>query len=152
MRARVFVAALLLAASAASARVISYSPYTDRVAYPATQRRTNRFFALVEAQPQGFGNIAPFVTFSTGQLVLYDSKGQQEPRVIFPLDATSVSFSTVAVREEAGVSTLLIQTNADFKGLNPTRAWLWLFSTDSGTTWKTVRDRKSTRLNSSHIL
>ena len=46
MRDRIFCAGLLLVASAASARVISYSPYTDRVAFPAIQQRINRFFAL----------------------------------------------------------------------------------------------------------
>ena len=138
MRARIFCAALLLAASAASARVISYSPYTNRIAYPVTQRRTNRFFALVETPSSQQLGFFPFATFSTGQLVLYDSKGEQEPRVIFPTDSSSVSFSSVAVREENGVSTILLQTNADFKGLNPSHAFLWLMSTDSGTTWKTV--------------
>src|SRR5438270_814876 len=121
MRIRSIAFALLLVASAASARVISYSPYSDRISYPATQHRMNRYFVIAEITPSTqLGAIPIFFSYATGELVLYDSKGEAEPRVIFPLNSTLVAFSTVAVREDNGVSTILIQTNADFKGTNST--------------------------------
>jgi len=139
MRVRAFVTALLFVASAAGARVISYSPYSDRVSYPAEQHRTNRFFAIVEVAAASAPGVSPiFFQYPTGDLVLYDSKGEVEPRVIFPLDATPTAFSTVAVREENGVSTILISTNANFNGKNASRSYIWLMSTDSGKTWKSV--------------
>src|SRR6185503_2545880 len=81
----------------AEARVISYAPYTDRTAYPAHQSRTNRYFALVEAAPQIFGVALPAATY--GQLVIYDSQGAEEPRVVFPQDGSYATFTAVAVRE-----------------------------------------------------
>ena len=139
MRVRSFALALLLVASAAGARIISYSPYSDRISYPATQHRMNRFFAIVEVVPVSQVGLSPvFFSYPTGQLVLYDSMGENEPRVIFPLDSTPTAFSTVAVREDNGVSTILIQTNANFNGQNSQRNYIWLMSTDSGATWKNV--------------
>ena len=138
MRVRSFAVAfaLLLVASAAGARVISYSPYSNRISYPATQHRMNRYFAIVEVTPVVQGGTQVVFSFPTGQLVLYDSKGEAEPRVIFPQDSSSAAFSTVAVREENGVSTILIQTNANFNGQNAVRNYIWLLSSDSGATWK----------------
>ena len=140
MRPRSFVALLCFVFTlAAHARVISYSPYSDKVSYPATQSRTNRFFAILETTPTSQFLGAPvFFSYPTGQLVLYDSTGQTEPRVIFPSDNAPTAFSTVAVREEDGLSTILIQTNANINNENPQRLYLWFMSTDSGQTWKPV--------------
>src|SRR5437763_1187626 len=92
---------LLLVSTAVSARVISYSPYSDHVSYPATQHRMNRRFAIFEVTTTI--NNQPFVfSYPTGQLVLYDSKNIDEPRVIFPQDASLPEFSSAAVREENG--------------------------------------------------
>lgn len=120
---RVMCAALLFVASAASARIISYSPYTNRNAWPLVQSRMNRFFVLYEDPTFGSG---------TGQLVRYDSAGIEEPRVILP--AGGSGGTTVyggAVRESNGVSTILVQSWAG-------GSTGWQFSTDSGATWKTV--------------
>src|SRR3954451_2261391 len=127
LRGLCLAAALLTAAVPASARVISYSPYTDHIAFPATQHRMNRHFVLVETAQQTNGVLLPpFVSFPTGQLVIYDSKGEQEPRVVFPINAdqTQVAFSTVAVREENNVSTILIQTNANVNNGNPGHSFI----------------------------
>ena len=59
MRVRSFALALLLVASAAGARIISYSPYSDRISYPATQHRMNRFFAIVEVVPVSQVGLSP---------------------------------------------------------------------------------------------
>jgi len=140
MRPRSFVALLCFVFTlAAHARVISYSPYSDKVSYPATQSRTNRFFAILETTPSSQFLGAPvFFSYPTGQLVFYDSTGQTEPRVIFPADNAPTAFSSVAAREENGVSTILIQTNANINNANPQRLYIWFISTDSGQTWKPV--------------
>src|ERR1043165_6629891 len=138
MRVRAIAAALLFFASAASARVISYSPYSDRISYVATQRRTNRFFAIVEVVPPSQSPLSPYFGFPTGQLVIYDSKGESEPRVVLPREGTVAAFSAAAVREENGVSTILVNTNENFEGKNEARTSIWLFSADSGATWKRV--------------
>ena len=70
--------ALFLAATLASARVISYAPYTDRVSVPAMGIRVSRHFALVETTSTFFSTWA-----GQGQIVLYDSKGEEEPRVVY---------------------------------------------------------------------
>src|SRR5205814_8331019 len=128
------------AAGSAAAVVTPDAPYTDHIAFPATQNRTNRHFVLVEStqQQQICCILLPFIQYPAGQLVMYDSKGQEEPRVIFPSDATPVAFSTVAVREENNVSTILIQTNANVNGANASRAMVWFLSTDSGPPWKSI--------------
>jgi hypothetical protein len=59
--------------------VISYAPYTSQVALPSIQDRASRHFVLIEARPENF-------TYSSEprQVVLYDSTGAEEPRVITP--------------------------------------------------------------------
>ena len=49
MKRAAFALLLLVCALSAGARVISYAPYSDRIAIPAFQARTNRHFALVES-------------------------------------------------------------------------------------------------------
>jgi len=114
--------ALLLVPSLAFARVISYSPYTNRTAYPLEQARTNRYFALYE-----------LTSASDGQVVLYDSTGVDEPRVVFPAEGKTAFIFTGAVVERNGVPSLLIE--ATVAGGSQTS---WYFSSDGGNSWKTV--------------
>lgn len=110
---------LFLAASLASARVISYAPYTNRVAHPLEQARTNRYFALYEQT-------------ALGEIVLYDTTGAEEPRVIYPIDGSWMYFYAGAVHEKNGVaSILLLVQQADTLPK-------WVFSIDSGRSWKTI--------------
>jgi hypothetical protein len=115
-------AALLLVASLASARVISYAPYTNRNAYPAEQSRTNRYFALFELSSP-----------AAGQLVLYDSSGAEEPRVVFPTDGTSALILAAVLREKNGVPSILIAAMPPYSFQTS-----WYFSGDAGATWKTI--------------
>ncbi|PYQ53176.1 MAG: hypothetical protein DMF59_02450, partial [Acidobacteria bacterium] len=134
-------AALLLLSTISEARVISYSPYTDRASIPAVQNRLNRHFVLFEQTSAGMccpPILAPPYYLPQGQVVLYDSQGQEEPRVVFPADGTSIGIASITAREEAGVVSILIQTNANFLGANPTNQFLWLMSTDSGASWMKV--------------
>jgi len=61
------------------ARVISYAPYTNRVAIPSFQDRASRHFMLIESKPEQFLNR------SNREIVLYDSTGVEEPQVITPV-------------------------------------------------------------------
>lgn len=146
------VAVSLFLAQVVSARVISYAPYTDRAAFPAVQARTDRFFAVVEGQAVTGGVILsplPYWGSANGEVVLYDSKGEFEPRSIFP-GTGSDAFSMLAKYERpsdlpctrptpcdyAPVPVLLAQSAADLNGQNPNHKWVLYFSKDGGTTWK----------------
>lgn len=143
--------AFLLLASASSARVISYSPYSDQTSYPAYQHRMNRFFVLLETPTNSFGPGGPIMSplpwygAPQGDLVLYDSQDEEEPRVIFPQDGKPASFNLAAVRErhvflgapiDLRVTEILIQTTSTFGGRNPDRLPIFLLSVDAGVTWK----------------
>jgi hypothetical protein len=134
---------ILIVASSAYARVISYSPYSDRVAIPAVQHRLNRHFVLVEQQPTNTGvpilsPPGPYFSVPPAQVVLYDSQGSEEPRVIFPTDGSFAPVGIAAAREESGVVSVLVQSTANFNGANPTNQAIWLMSNDSGSTWTKV--------------
>jgi ribosomal protein L25 (general stress protein Ctc) len=113
-------AALFLAASLASARVISYAPYTNRTAHPLEQARTNRYFALYEQT-------------ALGEIVLYDTAGAEEPRVIYPTDGGWMYFYAGAVHEKNGVASILLLVQQADTGQPK-----WVFSSDSGKSWKTI--------------
>jgi hypothetical protein len=104
---------LLLASAPLGARVLSYAPYTNRVAAPAVQNRLNRHFVLVE-YPKGIYGLA--------DAVLYDAKGEEEPRVVYP----QASIVAAAVREDEGQLAIFLQT-AYGTGM---------LSLDRGLTWK----------------
>lgn len=72
------VALSLSVALPGSARVVSYAPYTNRVAIPSVQDRTSRHFVLIESTAE------EFLYESDREVVLYDSSGAEEPRVITP--------------------------------------------------------------------
>ncbi|MCU1244540.1 MAG: hypothetical protein JWN02_450, partial [Acidobacteria bacterium] len=138
---RIFLGATLLA-GAASARVISYSPYSSLPAVPAVQNRLNRHFVLVEVAGVSTTGLPPF-PYSyggvTGQVILFDSKGEEEPRVVFPQDGKLGYILSAATRESSsGVTSILILTSSNLNGQNPNGGMLWLLSTDGGTNWKPV--------------
>ncbi len=140
-RREVLLAVVLSAvASILPARIISYAPVTDRHAVPAIQHRLNRHYVLIESDTP----ITPWSGAFAAKLVLYDSKGEQEPRVIFPpqpqLQVTSVHISAAAVREDAstGALSVLVRTNANLSGDNALQANRFLYSGDAGETWKAV--------------
>lgn len=127
---------LLVLAVPALARVISYAPYTDQVAFPAVQHRMNRHFVLVESKPG--------TMFMASQLVIYDSKGEKAPAVIYPQDGSNVSITAAAVRENsAGVPSILIQ-------VTHTGGLRFMLSTEGGATWKTVAIDNN--VNLSHVM
>ena len=113
---RLLPALLLFAATAASARVISYAPYSDRVTIPAMQSRLNRHFVLLELAPG---------TTNRGQVVVYDTQGFEEPRVVL----NDVTVNSIAAREDDQQLAILVQ------GSTPSAATL---SVDGGRTWKNL--------------
>src|SRR5881394_3973593 len=139
---RLVVACLLVVCitAAADARVISYAPYSDRASLVALQHRLNRHFVLVEGATisggPGVSPLPPVYGAFNGQVVVYDSKGLEEPRVVFPQDGTLAGISMAAVRENGTTPAILIETNANFEGKNPQNQFLFLLSADGGTTWK----------------
>ena len=121
MLKRFVYAALFVVTSIASARVVSYAPYTNRSAYPLQQPREDRYFALYELSSP-----------SDGQLVLYDSSGAEEPRVIFPTNGSSAYIFAGIVRERNGIPTILIEAT-----VNGASQATWYFSSDGGRNWTT---------------
>lgn len=133
---------LLLAVAPLSARVLSYAPYTDQTAIPATQHRLNRHFVLLElASQQPFGNGA-----FRGQLVVYDSTGAEEPRVVFPAagavaDITHVAARALAPRLDPRTeerATLAIFVRHMVPSGNGNTRPAYALSTNGGTTWTEV--------------
>ena len=67
---------LLLGSLALEARVVSYAPYTTRIAIPAFQARTSRHFVVTEITSPNFSELQRY------EVVLYDSEGIDEPRIL----------------------------------------------------------------------
>ena len=123
----VAVAILISTATLAAARVISYAPYSDRLSIPSIALRLNRHFALVETAT----STAFYTAAGRGQIVLYDSKGEEEPRVIYPQDGTEMTFQGVAVRERSDEPPMIFVITSESTPK-------WLLSIDGGKTWKNV--------------
>lgn len=143
------LATLLLTESIASARVLSYAPYTHHGAVPAIQHRMNRYFALVEPSQRGQDQtLFPRVDGIAGKLVIYDSTAKQPPRAVFPqVENEIASISLAAAREnDEGILTLLIQTTFNHEGINPANAPNFFFSSDSGSSWTPIPELGSTSL------
>ncbi len=122
------VAALLGLAVAVTfpvfARVISYAPYTSQTARVGIHERTTRHFVLIEGKADAF-NIDE-------QLVLYDSSGAEEPRVVYPKGGGTTRISHAALYERKGSSAppyLLLTDDGDSNepGVK--------FSPDGGENW-----------------
>lgn len=120
-------------ASTLPARIISYAPVTDRHAMPAVQHRTNRNYLLIEADYP----ISIYTGAYSAKLVLYDSKGEREPRVLF--GGPEVTIAAAAAREEAdGALRILALTNFDVGAGNPLGAVRYIYSPDSGQSWRAL--------------
>jgi hypothetical protein len=121
-----FPGAVLLAtflAVPAFARVISYSPYTNQVAEPAVQSRTARHFVLLEGEPKDYQYR------SRSEVVLYDSTGAEEPRVITP--APGVYYQSALYQKEGEAPVILL-----LGGERYYQQSLWIG--EGGTSWRKV--------------
>ncbi|HYK02714.1 MAG TPA: hypothetical protein VE974_13230 [Thermoanaerobaculia bacterium] len=91
-------------------RVISYAPYSDQPSESGVHLRTSRYFALIEGADEDHRHV-----------VLYDSRGEEEPRVIYGPEAVR----TVALYEPAGAAPMLF-VYARYESA---------FSSDGGRSW-----------------
>ena len=112
------------------ARVVSYAPYTDRVALPSFQDRTARHFALIETTPDGFQMRAE------NEVVLYDSSGAEEPRVIQP--KAGVFYEQVALYQKGGSAPLILTIGRDQRSPNPWMLDPLVSLSEGGAGWKPV--------------
>ncbi len=101
------------------ARVISYAPYTSRVALPSFQDRTSRHFVLIEAKPEHF------LSSAFREVVLYDSSGTEEPRVITP--SAGVWEQTALFQKDGGTPVILALK------------WGSVVVSEGGTNWREVQ-------------
>ena len=74
------------------ARVLSYSPYSNRTSLAGFHDRSSRHFVLIESVDDS--NL-----WRQHQLVLYDSTGSQEPRVVYPANGGTASIEAAALYE-----------------------------------------------------
>ncbi|MEO6324296.1 MAG: hypothetical protein ABIT01_00325, partial [Thermoanaerobaculia bacterium] len=134
--ALVALASLGMPVCSLQARVISYAAVTERQAEPAMQRRTNRFFALVEADAVAGPFCGDCLVHAKGRLVLHDSTGARERRVVLPADGSSAEITLAAVWEgDDHVPSLFVRTDANLAGENPSHQFRYLVSPDAGVTW-----------------
>ncbi|HYI12398.1 MAG TPA: hypothetical protein VEK57_25315 [Thermoanaerobaculia bacterium] len=125
-RSLAVLALLIVTAIPAAARVVSYAPYTDRVAETATHERTTRRFALIER-----ADAASFPPF--GQVILYDTQGD-EPRAVFPANGNAtIQHVTLFERKNAPDAPPLLLVTSGYYGQGVTS-----FSNDGGNTWKEI--------------
>jgi hypothetical protein len=117
---------LLLLPLALHARVLSYAPLTAANATPVVQDRTARYFALLETP----------VTGGATELVLYDSREEHEPRVIFSRTVVPEwNPTSAALWQRDGGLLILVQANTFVA--NQQRVQLFL-SSDGGASWRTL--------------
>jgi len=121
-----------LIGSGVDARVISYSPVSTQLAAPAVQSRAGRHFLLVELDGP--------TSQLRGRLVLYDSTGQTDRRVVLPEDGSSAIFTVSALFEGDGQPPrILVGTDASLSGDNPSHRLRYLVSADAGVSWRPLR-------------
>lgn len=112
----------------AFARVLSYAPYSNRTSLSGIHERTTRHFVLVES-------IDDSNAWQQQQLVLYDTTGAKEPRVVYPLSGGTAAIAHAALYEREGnpaAPPMLLASVHQTGGLG------LIFSADGGTTWKNV--------------
>lgn len=131
---RCFVAFLAVSfafAGPLAARVISYAPYTNKIAMPAFQERTARHFVLIETSAEDFQDGVP------NELVLYDSSGAEEPRVIAPKG--TVEYEQAALYQKGDGAPFILSIGRDRTSPN----W-WMLPpsiavSEGGTSWREVQ-------------
>lgn len=101
------------------ARVISYAPYTSRVGLPSFQDRGSRHFVLIEAKAEELLD-----TWREREVVLYDSTGAEEPRVIAP---AAKRWSDTALYQKPGGAPVILAF-----------AYATVMVSEGGTDWRTV--------------
>ncbi len=133
LRSLLRVLLVLVVAPVAFARVLSYSPYTNRAAMPAYQLRGASEFVLVEQRGTQF---TASQWMEEAEVVVYDVQGAREPRVIFP--AAGEPRETISFAAYGRDGAVLIQTTSNFQGRNVERRSITLLGDTTGTSWKRI--------------
>ncbi|MFL6246915.1 MAG: hypothetical protein ACJ74H_12870, partial [Thermoanaerobaculia bacterium] len=130
MKRRAAAVLLVMCAVAipALARVLSYAPYSNRTSLPGYHERTTRYFVLIES-------IDDTNAWSAQQLVIYDTLGAHEPRVVYPTTGPGTWIYAAALYERKGIPSLPPMLLAL---VNRQSAPVLIFSGDGGATWNDV--------------
>lgn len=136
----------LFTSSDAVARIISYAPVTARFAQPAVQNRDASKYLLLESKNVFTGGIilSPIPVYAppTGQLVLHDPTGAEEPVVVLSRDGQYDAVEMVAMNETPdGVRHILVLTNVESTTAPPSSYPVptrYLYSSDDGASWKVL--------------
>lgn len=129
---------ILAFAVPAFARVLSYSPYSNRTSLTGFHERNTRHFVLIES-------IDDSNAWRQHQLVLYDTTGSKEPRVVYPSDGGTATIQAAALYEPKNTagplsgSAVLLLVNVYY----PDGTTHTLFSPDAGTTWKDLTELRN---------
>jgi hypothetical protein len=118
------LAAALAVALPAFSRVLSYAPYTTEPALTGIHSRTARHFVLLEGAHE-----------YRRQAVLYDTRGEEEPRVVYPLNGHRQPLAFAAMHERADGTPVLLVGSGGHPAL----------SLDGGRTWRTVHVNAGSR-------
>jgi hypothetical protein len=124
------VAVIVAVAVPAYARVISYAPYTNRVATPSFQERTARHFVLIESTIDEMQQGRP------NEVVLYDSTGAEEPRVIAP--KTDILYQQTALYEKPGAAPVILTIGRNVVSPNQWALAPIVSVSEGGTKWTDV--------------
>jgi hypothetical protein len=135
-----FLLVFLALAPSSLARVLSYSPYTNRAATLAFQPRIADHFVLVEQPGTEFLSAG---WMDDAEVVMYEASGSGASRVVFPpagQPRATIIFAAYAPVPGSHVpaSRMLIQTRADFEGKNPGHQTITLISDIAIEHWKRI--------------
>ena len=133
-----FLAVLLLLAPVSLARVISYAPYTDQGALRGYHSRTSRHFILLEAAARDVTT----TVVHRGKVVLYDSKGIEEPRTIYPPgnEVATIRFGALFQADENAKPVILIGVYESLGPNLPAQGLVTKISVDGGATWRRIEE------------
>lgn len=133
-----------LSAGVAEARVVSYAPVTQAQAIPAVQKRTSRHYLLIEQTWRTLSNgiaVQPcgscWYQEPWGRLVLHDSRGEEDPRVVFPPNGQAAFVVSPALWEGPEGIRLFVSSRANL-GDNAAGDLRHYYSPDGGSTWKVL--------------
>lgn len=119
--------ATLVGAGVAEARVLSHVAVTDKFSVPAVQKRTNRYFLLIERDAG-----SPYMDLPIGRPVLHDATGAEPPRPLSGI-ASSAVYSWAAYSEgPGGAQYILLATTYRLTPEVREFSWSYLFSRDGG--------------------
>jgi hypothetical protein len=115
----------------ATARVISYAPYSDQLSHRGYHDRTTRHFVLTEAAAANAG-----ASYSwNAQVVLYDSTGVEPPQVIFPKTGRDTIRATALYQPSPTAAPAILVITGYYSG--DAKTWV---SRNYGRSWRRITE------------